>query len=29
MREDATFGGGESRCTGWVYQPDTNAAQQP
>ena len=29
MREDATSGSGESPCTGWVYQPDANAGQQP
>jgi len=29
MREDATSGSEESPCTGWVYQPDANAGQQP
>jgi hypothetical protein len=29
MREDATFGSGESPCTGWLYEPDASAGQQP
>jgi hypothetical protein len=29
MREDAASGSEESPCTGWVYQPDANAGQQP
>ena len=29
MREHVTFGGEESPCTGWLYEPDANAGQQP
>jgi hypothetical protein len=29
MREDVTSGSEESPCTGWLYQPDANAGQQP
>ena len=29
MREDVTFGSEESPCTGWLYQPDASAEQQP
>ena len=29
MRENATFGSEESPRTGWQYQPDANAGQQP